>query len=103
MKIQPHHRLRRPWLTIQDKPGYGIELHPDVARAHLAPGETRWDHNRRCQTRNGPPSRRRITMNQLPLKISQLLLQRPHEISERLSVGLLPMHHYKVPALVEEH
>ena len=28
--------------TIQDKPGYGIELNPDVARAHLAPGETWW-------------------------------------------------------------
>src|ERR1035441_3211024 len=30
------------YLTIQDKPGYGIELNPDVARAHLAPGETWW-------------------------------------------------------------
>jgi L-alanine-DL-glutamate epimerase-like enolase superfamily enzyme len=28
--------------TIQDKPGYGIELNPDVAKAHLAPGETWW-------------------------------------------------------------
>lgn len=30
------------YLTIQDKPGYGIELNPEVARAHLAPGETWW-------------------------------------------------------------
>jgi L-alanine-DL-glutamate epimerase-like enolase superfamily enzyme len=30
------------YLAIQDKPGYGIELNPDVARAHLAPGETWW-------------------------------------------------------------
>ena len=30
------------YLEIQDKPGYGIELNPDVARAHLAPGETWW-------------------------------------------------------------
>ena len=30
------------YLTIQDKPGYGIELNPDVAKAHLAPGETWW-------------------------------------------------------------
>ena len=30
------------YFTIADKPGYGIELNPDVARAHLAPGETWW-------------------------------------------------------------
>jgi L-alanine-DL-glutamate epimerase-like enolase superfamily enzyme len=30
------------YLTIQDKPGYGIEINPDVAKAHLAPGETWW-------------------------------------------------------------
>lgn len=30
------------YLTIQDKPGYGIDLNPDVAKAHLAPGETWW-------------------------------------------------------------
>jgi L-alanine-DL-glutamate epimerase-like enolase superfamily enzyme len=30
------------YLSIQDKPGYGIEINPDVARAHLAPGETWW-------------------------------------------------------------
>ncbi len=30
------------YLTIQDKPGFGVELNPDVAKAHLAPGETWW-------------------------------------------------------------
>jgi L-alanine-DL-glutamate epimerase-like enolase superfamily enzyme len=30
------------YFTIQDKPGYGIELNPDVAKAHLVPGETWW-------------------------------------------------------------
>jgi len=30
------------YLTIKDKPGYGVEINPDVARAHLAPGETWW-------------------------------------------------------------
>ena len=30
------------YYTIQDKPGYGIELNPDVAKAHLAPGESWW-------------------------------------------------------------
>ncbi len=30
------------YFTIQDKPGYGIELNPDVAKAHLAPGEAWW-------------------------------------------------------------
>ena len=29
-------------IEIQDKPGLGIELNPDVVRAHLAPGETWW-------------------------------------------------------------
>ncbi|MBL8233369.1 MAG: mandelate racemase/muconate lactonizing enzyme family protein [Bryobacterales bacterium] len=28
--------------TIRDKPGYGIELNPEVAKAHLAPGEKWW-------------------------------------------------------------
>ena len=28
--------------TITTKPGYGISLNPDVARRHLAPGETWW-------------------------------------------------------------
>lgn len=30
------------YLTIQDKPGYGIEINEEVARAHLAAGETWW-------------------------------------------------------------
>ena len=30
------------YFTIQDKPGYGVEINPDVAKAHLAPGETWW-------------------------------------------------------------
>jgi L-alanine-DL-glutamate epimerase-like enolase superfamily enzyme len=30
------------YFTIQDKPGYGVELNPDVAKAHLAPGEVWW-------------------------------------------------------------
>jgi L-alanine-DL-glutamate epimerase-like enolase superfamily enzyme len=30
------------YLAIQDKPEYGVEINPDVARAHLAPGETWW-------------------------------------------------------------
>jgi L-alanine-DL-glutamate epimerase-like enolase superfamily enzyme len=28
------------YFLIQDKPGYGLEINPDVAKAHLAPGET---------------------------------------------------------------
>jgi L-alanine-DL-glutamate epimerase-like enolase superfamily enzyme len=30
------------YYRIRDKAGYGVELNPDVARAHLAPGETWW-------------------------------------------------------------
>ncbi len=30
------------YYRIREKPGLGIELNPDVARAHLAPGETWW-------------------------------------------------------------
>lgn len=30
------------YYRIRDKPGFGIELNPDVAKAHLAPGETWW-------------------------------------------------------------
>ena len=28
--------------TITSKPGYGVEINPDVAKAHLAPGEVWW-------------------------------------------------------------
>ena len=34
--------IENGYLTIQDKPGYGVELNPDVVRAHLAPGEAWW-------------------------------------------------------------
>jgi L-alanine-DL-glutamate epimerase-like enolase superfamily enzyme len=34
--------LKDGYFTIEDKPGYGVELNPDVARAHLAPGEVWW-------------------------------------------------------------
>ena len=30
------------YFRIREKPGFGIELNPDVAKAHLAPGETWW-------------------------------------------------------------
>ena len=30
------------YFIIQDKPGYGVEINPDVAKAHLAPGEVWW-------------------------------------------------------------
>ena len=30
------------YFTIEDKPGYGVELNPDVVKAHLAPGEVWW-------------------------------------------------------------
>jgi L-alanine-DL-glutamate epimerase-like enolase superfamily enzyme len=30
------------YYTIREKPGFGIELNPDVAKAHLAPGEKWW-------------------------------------------------------------
>jgi L-alanine-DL-glutamate epimerase-like enolase superfamily enzyme len=29
-------------ITLPDKPGLGIELNPDVVKAHLAKGETYW-------------------------------------------------------------
>ncbi len=30
------------YFTIEDKPGLGVEINPDVAKAHLAPGEVWW-------------------------------------------------------------
>ncbi len=33
---------RDGYYEIQDKPGLGLEINPDVAKAHLAPGETYW-------------------------------------------------------------
>jgi L-alanine-DL-glutamate epimerase-like enolase superfamily enzyme len=29
-------------IQVADKPGLGIELNPDVVKAHLAPGERWW-------------------------------------------------------------
>jgi L-alanine-DL-glutamate epimerase-like enolase superfamily enzyme len=29
-------------IVVPDKPGLGIELNPDVVKAHLAPGEAYW-------------------------------------------------------------
>jgi L-alanine-DL-glutamate epimerase-like enolase superfamily enzyme len=34
--------IENGYLTIQDKAGYGVEINPDVAKAHLAPGEVWW-------------------------------------------------------------
>lgn len=34
--------LENGYHVIRDKPGYGVELNPDVAKAHLAPGEKWW-------------------------------------------------------------
>ncbi len=34
--------FRGGYYEIQDKPGYGVEINPDVAKAHLAAGETWW-------------------------------------------------------------
>ncbi len=34
--------IKDGYLTIQDKPGFGIELNPDVAKKNLAPGESWW-------------------------------------------------------------
>jgi L-alanine-DL-glutamate epimerase-like enolase superfamily enzyme len=29
-------------VRVTDKPGFGVELYPDVLKAQLAPGETWW-------------------------------------------------------------
>jgi L-alanine-DL-glutamate epimerase-like enolase superfamily enzyme len=34
--------IKDGFIQVTDKPGLGIELNPDVVRAHLAPGETWW-------------------------------------------------------------
>lgn len=34
--------IKDGYLTIQEKPGFGVELNPDVAKKHLAPGESWW-------------------------------------------------------------
>lgn len=40
--IQEGPMFEQGFYTIREKPGYGIEINPDVAKAHLAPGETWW-------------------------------------------------------------
>jgi len=34
--------VRDGHITLSDRPGLGIELNPDIVKAHLAPGETYW-------------------------------------------------------------
>ena len=34
--------IKDGFIAVNDKPGLGIEMNPDVVRAHLAPGETWW-------------------------------------------------------------
>jgi L-alanine-DL-glutamate epimerase-like enolase superfamily enzyme len=34
--------IKDGYIAATDKPGLGIEINPDVAKAHLAPGETYW-------------------------------------------------------------
>jgi len=34
--------IRDGFVQVTDEPGLGVNLHPDVVRAHLAPGETWW-------------------------------------------------------------
>jgi L-alanine-DL-glutamate epimerase-like enolase superfamily enzyme len=34
--------IKNGFVQVTDKPGLGIELNPDIVRAHLAPGETWW-------------------------------------------------------------
>lgn len=34
--------IKNGFVQVNDKPGLGIELNPDVVRAHLVPGETWW-------------------------------------------------------------
>jgi L-alanine-DL-glutamate epimerase-like enolase superfamily enzyme len=34
--------IKDGFIQVSDKPGLGLELNPDIVRAHLAPGETWW-------------------------------------------------------------
>jgi len=34
--------IRNGFVQVADKPGLGVEINPEVAKAHLAPGETWW-------------------------------------------------------------
>jgi len=40
--LLPGPYLKDGFIEVHDRPGLGIELNPDVVRAHLAPGETWW-------------------------------------------------------------
>jgi L-alanine-DL-glutamate epimerase-like enolase superfamily enzyme len=34
--------IRNGFIQVNGKPGIGVDVNPDVAKAHLAPGETWW-------------------------------------------------------------
>ena len=34
--------VERGFIQINDKPGLGADLNPDIVKAHLAPGESWW-------------------------------------------------------------
>jgi L-alanine-DL-glutamate epimerase-like enolase superfamily enzyme len=34
--------IERGFIHANDKPGLGVDLNPDVVRAHLVPGESWW-------------------------------------------------------------
>ena len=34
--------IKEGYVRVTDKPGLGVDINPDVAKAHLAPGETWW-------------------------------------------------------------
>ena len=40
--LLPGPYIKDGFIEVHDRPGLGIELNPDVVRAHLAPGETWW-------------------------------------------------------------
>jgi L-alanine-DL-glutamate epimerase-like enolase superfamily enzyme len=38
--------IKKGFIEPSDRPGLGLELNPDVVKAHLAPGESYWDSDR---------------------------------------------------------
>ena len=52
--------IRDGFVQVSDKPGLGVELNPDVLRAHLASGETWWGQAAAGNRSSG----RRIRRNQ---------------------------------------
>jgi L-alanine-DL-glutamate epimerase-like enolase superfamily enzyme len=40
--------IKDGFIEPSSRPGLGLELNPDVVKAHLAPGETYWDTGRRA-------------------------------------------------------